>query len=1150
RRPALGRAEVSLTIDNSSGMLPIDFREVTVTRTLFRTSGESEYALNGVPCRLLDLQELLSDTGVGRQQHIIVSQGNLDAVLDSRPEDRRLIVEEAAGILKYRRRKEKAERRLAGTEANLVRLTDLLREVGRQVRPLERQADAARRHDDLVAELHALRIFLRGRELTVLTARHEAAVQARAGLMAEEGAVKAELAVLDESVLAAEARLAQLGGTRLGEVVGRLEALRERARGLTAVVAERRRSVGRDLAVSVDSALIAALDDDAARLRAELTEVEAAAVALAARFGELAVGEAELAQERAAERVAAGEPAAADPAAGKRGIAEWGFAHVPGGESAEGDLGSGGRGIGAASAAASAGPAIGRAGPSAGPAIGRAGPSAGASTAPSSGLPTRTDRAAEARGELAALRSSLDRGRVDLARLEHRLAGLDTRATALAAETERVTVELARLATAESDRAAARERAEAERRVAEAELAAAEAADRAAAAGHRSLVARVEALAMAVDEARGRGDSDRLAGAEGVLGPLLDLVEIDPGFEVAFEAAVVEAAGAVVVDGVATGRHLLAELHRTSGSGGPDPDGVFGAYESPGDPHAPQQTASTQSSDPATTRPAGILPLGSLIDSPPTILPQCPGRLMGSVVRATHPGVERLLGHLLATTVVVEGGWEEAVDVTLAFPDVVAVTRAGDRISALGWRLGAGAPGAIRAALDDARSRIEEHAAAATAAERRLREATAALADTTAELNRRTAEASAAAARYRQLDLAATAARGDTRRVAGEIDEVRAQRARAADRLEQEAARVGELELLLPVLDDHEAAGAARMAAERAARVRLQARAESLAALRAELEVRAAGLSDTRATLARRLEEVDARLTGAAARRQEAESRRAAHLATRTALDRLGPCLDRRLTEVDFALDDVRRRRDAEVWALADGATALDGVRRRRQAAERRLGGLRERAGRVELEAAEARLRLETTEEALRRELDCEPAEAMAARCPPLPAPPAAGTSPAARVRELERELRLMGPVNPLALQELAALQERHAFLTDQLDDIKGSRRELLKIIRAVEEEMSELLTAALADVTEHFAALFETLFPGGQGRLHITDPDHVLEAGIELDARPAGKNVRKLSLLSGGERALCALAFLFAVFRSRPSPFYLLDEVEAALDD
>src|SRR5215468_420761 len=164
KRPALGRAEVSLTIDNSAGLLPIEFSEVTLTRTLFR-SGDSEYAINGVPCRLLDIQDLLSDTGVGRQQHVIISQGQIDAVLNARPEDRRLIIEEAAGVLKFRRRKEKAERRLDATEASLMRVQDLLREVRRQLRPLERQAEAARRHGDLVTELRALKVFLAGREI-------------------------------------------------------------------------------------------------------------------------------------------------------------------------------------------------------------------------------------------------------------------------------------------------------------------------------------------------------------------------------------------------------------------------------------------------------------------------------------------------------------------------------------------------------------------------------------------------------------------------------------------------------------------------------------------------------------------------------------------------------------------------------------------------------------------------------------------------------------------------------------------------------------------------------------------------------------------------------------------------------------------------
>src|SRR5947209_14218037 len=192
-RPALGRAEVSLTIDDSAGLLPMDFTEVTITRTLFR-EGDSDYMLNATPCRLLDIQELLSDTGVGRQQHVIVGQGQLDAVLNARPEDRRAVIEEAAGILKFRRRKEKAERRLEATEGNLLRLQDLLREVRRSLRPLERQAEAARRHGELVGELDAIRLHVAGRELASLRQRLESGAAARSGLAAEEATLRSDLA--------------------------------------------------------------------------------------------------------------------------------------------------------------------------------------------------------------------------------------------------------------------------------------------------------------------------------------------------------------------------------------------------------------------------------------------------------------------------------------------------------------------------------------------------------------------------------------------------------------------------------------------------------------------------------------------------------------------------------------------------------------------------------------------------------------------------------------------------------------------------------------------------------------------------------------------------------------------------------------------
>lgn len=207
---------------------------------------------------------------------------------------------------------------------------------------------------------------------------------------------------------------------------------------------------------------------------------------------------------------------------------------------------------------------------------------------------------------------------------------------------------------------------------------------------------------------------------------------------------------------------------------------------------------------------------------------------------------------------------------------------------------------------------------------------------------------------------------------------------------------------------------------------------------------------------------------------------------------------------------------------------------------------MRERQQRVELERAETTLRVEAAVEALRRDLEIEPEVAMAAALPEVPP----GSSPEGRARELDRDLRLMGPVNPLALEELTALEERATFLEAELDDVKSSRRELAKVVRVIDAEIVEVFTAAYADVSANFDHLFAGLFPGGTGRLRLTTPDDLLNTGIEVEAKPSGKNVKSLALLSGGERSLVALALLFAVFRSRPSPFYLMDEVEAALDD
>ncbi|MEJ5255529.1 MAG: chromosome segregation protein SMC [Acidimicrobiales bacterium] len=1028
KRPALGRAEVSLTIDNSSGMLPIEFNEVTITRTLFR-SGDSEYALNGVPCRLLDIQELLSDSGVGRQQHVIISQGQIDAVLNARPEERRLIIEEAAGVLKYRKRKEKSERRLAATEGNLLRLQDLLREVRRQLRPLERQAEAARRHGDLVAELTALRIFVAGRELESLKKRLEAAASQRAELSDSDRDIRARLAELDTKVLATEARLSAIGGDDLGDSLAQFESLFERARGLGTLLSERRRGIDRERNASIDQGVVATLEAESARLRAELEQVDREAAAIAPELDALAEAEAALAAERAAFEH------------------EWG-----------------------------------------------------------EGVPAPSGRAAEVRGELAALRAAAERAEAEQARVRARLAAVDEKQQRLGAEADRLRAELAAAEQAELPLVESLDAAERERAECEARAAAAEEAHRAAESELHAWRARAEALALALDEARSKAGTERLAGIDGVVGTLLDVVDVDPGWEAAFEAAAGDALAAVVVDNPDVARQALAALHGEALTG-------------------------------------AVLALG--VEHPPRA-PLPIGEPLRRHVRASRHDVERLLDALLGAAVVVDGGWAEAVDVVLAHPDALVVTPDGDRFGDTGWRIGSAGSGATGAALEEAQRRTEQAALAVEQAATQLAAARQALDDARRaedELSRalddNDGRLSAAADGLQRVET-------ERRDAATESDALRAHLAELDDRLARERERIAELESTLPALeaDEQELAEAGRRMGE--ARARLEERAAEVGARRADLDVRSAATRERQQFLSRRLAEIEQRLEGAAAEREQAARRRAELDAKQVATDRLLSFVTERTEQIQQVLDQLRERRRRQSEAARAVAAELDALRRERSEAETRLAEVREQLQRLEITDAETRLRIETAVEALRRDLDTEPAVALEAECPPLPE----NVTPAARIRELERELRIMGPINPLALQEFEALRERHEFLQHQLDDVKETRRELAKIIKAIDGEIVNVFAAAFADVSANFEQLFSTLFPGGTGRLRLTDPENLLETGIEVEAKPSGKNVKKLSLLSGGERSLTALAFLFAVFRSRPSPFYVMDEVEAALDD
>jgi chromosome segregation protein len=864
-RPALGRSEVSLTIDNAAGLLPIEFSEVTITRRLFR-DGESEYELNGAPCRLLDIQDLLSDTGIGRQQHVIVGQGQLDTILNARPEDRRAVIEEAAGILKFRRRRERAERRLETSEGNLLRIQDLLREVRRQLAPLRRQADAAQRHAGLEAERRAIRLYLAGHELAGLQTRLEKRRDKRAELDATAAETHRRLHELDEEVFAVERSLTALGDDDLADAQARVSALRERSRGLQALVTEKHRNLERELAAAADEGVVQTLVADAVALRGELGEVEAEVAALAPERAGLDEAAAGIEQRRA-------------------------------------ELGADG------------------------------------------GAPEATARAAEHEWQEAT-------------------------------------------------------------------------------AGAARLRARAEALAAAL----GATQPDVVAGVPGVVGPLAELLVIESGAEAAVEAALGEAMQAVVVEG---GDAARAAIERVAA-------GDAGAL---------------------------LLVLGSRPSGAGPVSLPAGTRPVRDEVRTDRADLAGALDTLLGSTVVADDV-RRAVDLALAHPDLVIVTPAGERVGgAAPWRLG--------------RRPLTERAVAA--AQERATAAEAAAADAAARLERARREAHAADAN------------------------------------------------------------------RRAARAELDEQLAAIAAQHRDLAVRTGALDERRAGLERRLAQVEVRLSGRDPQAQSAAERQRSELLGRSeAYARVQHALVEHAAAIETLHENLHERRRRQSEAARASGERLDVLRAERSGLEEELGAARELLGRTEIEEAETKLRLETAIERLRTDFDCEPAEALDAPAPEVPE----GTTPAARARELERELRLMGPINPLAVREFEELQARVEFLDQQLEDVRATRRELRQVIRAVDREIVKLFETAFADVSRHFSDLFHTLFPGGSGSLSLVEPDDLLNTGIEIAARPSGKTVRRLSLLSGGERSLTALAFLFAVFRARPSPFYLLDEVEAALDD
>ncbi|MGI9611138.1 MAG: AAA family ATPase, partial [Acidimicrobiia bacterium] len=743
-KAALGRTEVSLTIDNADGILPIDFSEVTITRTLFR-SGESDYKINGASCRLLDITELLSDSGVGRQQHIIVSQGQIDAVLNSRPEERRGVIEEAAGVLKYRKRKERAERRLASTEENLNRVADLVREVKRQLRPLEKQADAARRHGAVLAEATALRTYLVGRELTGLTHKLEAHKRDRLGATNRESELQRDLARLDALILDGEAELAALGGSEVDDVLSRARSVRERILGQTNVVSERRRRLEGELQSAVDEGLVSSLEAESARLADDLTAVDADDQNLKPEMAQAKLSEKELDRDRA------------------------GF------EQQWGD-----------------------------------------------GVTPVSNEAAEARAQLSALESASERDKAEDSRLNEQISGLSSRCDRLLAEQTNAKAVVD--GNNDTDNTLRNEL-----NLTNADLVGAEAVLREAndvrRAAHEELSrweARADALAQALEEARNRAGVDTLAGTEGVLGTLLDLISVDDGWEGAVEAAASEALQAVLIESEDAARAALKALSDAEVSG-------------------------------------AVLPLGGPGTSP--AVPFADGVIsLRSMVTAERSDVRSLLDQLLSGIAAIDGSWSQAADLVGDHPGLTVVTQAGDRIGPSGWRLAGDRAGATGAAQADAAERASAAQTALRLAEEAVDEAEGVL--LLAGESQRTAENA-----QRDHLSAVEGAQTVLLRTTTELEEVEESRQRLSrqryeisERAEADRKKLESLQLALPGLEADEKVHLDRAQTVAEARSALEEKSSLLASVMSDLSARQAAVDERREMITTRRGEIEERL--------------------------------------------------------------------------------------------------------------------------------------------------------------------------------------------------------------------------------------------------------------------------------------------------
>jgi chromosome segregation protein len=1052
-RAPLGRAEVVLTIDNSDGALPIDYSEVTISRTMFRNGG-SEYAINGNVARLLDVHDLLSDSGIGREMHVIVGQGQLDSILQATPEGRRGFIEEAAGVLKHRKRKEKAIRKLEACEANLNRLSDLINEIRRQLKPLGRQAEVARKAAVIQAEARDAKARLLADDLLQAT-------QALQSELADEQAMNERRQSIEDALdnaradeVAAEEAVRQ-GVPRLAaaqETWYSLAALRERIATTLSIARERMRQAEDDPGELLVARNPDELDREATRVAAQerdlSSQLEDRAQALQeATAHRIACEDAERGEEN---RLAALVRAAADRREGLARLTGQVNSLRSRGEAAAAEINR----LSIAQREAA----------------------------------ERADQAARA-----------------FTALETKVAGLDAGEFGLDAEHEAALEALNRIE---------KQQAELRRQ----ELVASQ--ERAA------LAARVEALHVGLS--RKDASSALLAATDrlnGLLGSVATLISVSAPYETAIACAFGAAADAVAVTGLDAALdafdHLKTEDLGRAGL-------LLG------------NAVETERTEEWPALPAGARYAVELVEVPAEITPAVQGVLRKVAVVDNLTAARQLIADL---------------------PDVVAVTCDGDVLGA--YFAAGGSSGTptlieVQSAIEDAERQLTEasHTCerlrfAQSQLEEQHRQASATVEVTLARLHESDAAMAALAEELGQLSSTARSAYG-------EADRLRQAIAGAEEARDGDVAGLADLEhrlqLAAETVDAAEPNAGERDRLAEQARLARSAEMDARLALRT-MEERARALIGRADALRRAAEaERQARLREIARReRMLREARTAA--AVHAGGSYLAKLLERSL---DLA---AQERSQAEAMR-AEAEAALSMARASVRSLTHDFESLVDAAHKDELARAEQQMRVEALAERVRAELGLEVAELLAEYGPDQPVPVLTNEDDESepvryvreqqqkRLRSAERELSILGRVNPLALEEFEALEERHQFLSEQLEDLRKTRRDLLDIIVEVDNRVEQVFAEAYGDIASAFERVFARLFPGGEGRLILTEPGSWLTSGVDVEARPPGKKIKRLSLLSGGERALVAVSFLISLFIARPSPFYILDEVEAALDD